>query len=170
MDNTNIYVQLLSAGVIAAIIEGIFSIVIAIKNNKLIKQQSEETKKFEIRKMQYEPRPKAYDNLLQMLPEEKRISHAFANLHINAGITKDEIEEGMEKIGELAPKEEMILINHFKNYDYLLTTSQKDALNKIIEEHDSLSEEYNPMYLAKIAEFEEIYCDCIKTRLLELAK
>ena len=57
------YMQLLSAGVVVAIVEGFFSIFLAHRNNKLLLNQQKSEHHFEIQKTQYEQLTKAYENL-----------------------------------------------------------------------------------------------------------
>ncbi len=165
------YMQLLSAGVVVAIVEGFFSIFLAYRNNKLLLNQQKSEHHFEIQKTQYEQLTKAYEILMQELPEEKKLSHAFANSPIGSSeLKRSEIESQLGNIGTVAAEEEMILYKHYQKYEYLLNDSQIKELEKIIADHDEKAQEQDPMWLLTIVQFEESYAQAIRDRLSELSK
>lgn len=165
------YMQLLSAGVVVAIVEGFFSILLARRNNKLLLEQQKNEHNFEIQKTQYEQLTKAYENLMQELPEEKKLSHVITNSTIGSlGMERSEIESQLGNIGAVAAEEEMVLYNHYQKYSYLLNDSQVEELQKIIAEHDEKAQDQDPMWLLTIVQFEESYTNAIREKLSELSK
>ena len=165
------YMQLLSAGVVVAIVEGFFSIFLDKRNNKLLLNQQKNEHHFEIQKTQYEQLTKAYEILMQELPEEKKLSHTFANSPIGSSkLKRSEIKSQLGNIGTVAAEEEMILYKHYQKYRYLLNDSQIKELEKIIAEHDEKAQEQDPMWLLTIVQFEESYAQAIRDKLSELSK
>ena len=72
MDNRiTIILELLSAGVIASLVAGIFSLVIAFKNNKRLVELEKSKQKFTVNQERYKGLREAYADLLNVLPEEK---------------------------------------------------------------------------------------------------
>lgn len=108
---------------------------------------------------------------MQELPEEKKLSHAFANSPIGSSeLKRSEIESQLGNIGTVAAEEEMILYKHYQKYEYLLNDSQIKELEKIIADHDEKAQEQDPMWLLTIVQFEESYAQAIRDRLSELSK
>lgn len=169
--NNELLVTLLSAGVIASAVEGLFSIVIALKNNKLIMKQNHNDHVFELQKIQYEQLSKAYDDLLKVLPEETRVSHILTNTNVaQPELSIEERVAEMEKIGKAASDEERILYNHYKNYSHLLRDEQNQIIEEIIKKHDELAEKQDIMWLETLVEFEDTYSKQVRERLSELTK
>ena len=76
MDNRiTIILELLSAGVIASLVAGIFSLVIAFKNNKRLVELEKSKQKFTVNQERYKGLREAYAELLNVLPEEKLLGH-----------------------------------------------------------------------------------------------
>ena len=73
--NTTILLELLSAGVIAALVTGIFSLVIAVKNNRRLIELEKSKQKFTVDQERYKGLRDAYGELLRLLPEEKLLGH-----------------------------------------------------------------------------------------------
>ncbi len=81
MDNKiTIILELLSAGVIASLVAGIFSLVIAVKNNKRLIELENSKQKFIVNQERYKGLRDAYTELLNILPEEKLLGHIIINL------------------------------------------------------------------------------------------
>lgn len=81
MDNRiTIILELLSAGVIASLVAGIFSLVIAFKNNKRLVELEKSKQKFTVNQERYKGLREAYAELLNVLPEEKLLGHIIINL------------------------------------------------------------------------------------------
>ena len=79
MDNRiTIILELLSAGVIASLVAGIFSLVIAFKNNKRLVELEKSKQKFTVNQERYKGLREAYAELLNVLPEEKLLRHIKA--------------------------------------------------------------------------------------------
>ena len=80
MDNRiTIILELLSAGVIASLVAGIFSLVIAFKNNKRLVELEKSKQKFTVNQERYKGLREAYAELLNVLPEEKLLGHIIIN-------------------------------------------------------------------------------------------
>ncbi len=79
-NNITIILELLSAGVIAALVAGIFSLAIAIKNNKRLVDLENIKQKFTINQERYKALKEAYDELLAKLPEKNLLNHIIINL------------------------------------------------------------------------------------------
>ena len=170
MENS-IYIQLLSAGVIAALVEGLFSIIIAVKKDSMLKNQAEKDRSFEMKKIQYQQLTDAYNVLIARLPEEMRVTHVFANSKIREiELQEDEIATELAHLGETVSKEEMILISHYNGYGYLLNEDQQEKINSIIEEHDEFAKKGNLKWIYTVAKFEDCYIGEIKSKLVELSK
>lgn len=67
-DNTKILLELLSAGVIAALVTGLFSLVIAIKNNRRLVELENSKQSFTVDQERYKGLRDAYGELLSSLP------------------------------------------------------------------------------------------------------
>lgn len=67
-DNTKILLELLSAGVIAALVTGLFSLVIAIKNNRRLVELENSKQSFTVDQERYKGLRDAYGELLGSLP------------------------------------------------------------------------------------------------------
>lgn len=168
---TDFYMQLLSAGVVVAIVEGFFSIIIAHRNNKLLKEQTKSEQQFEIKKTQYDQLTKAYNELLDSLPEEKKLSHAFSNTKVGtAQLDEDNVGLELAKIGSIAAEEEMLLYNHYQKYGYLLNEEQISKIQSIIEDHDEKAKAEDTMWLLTVVQFEDEYTQALRDKMVELTK
>ena len=72
-DNISIVLQILSAGVIAAFVAGVFSLVIAFKNNKRLIELENSKQKFTVAQERFKGLREAYSELLSTLPQEKTL-------------------------------------------------------------------------------------------------
>lgn len=99
-NNITIILELLSAGVIAALITGIFSLVIAVKNNKRLIELENSKQKFTVDQEHFKELRNAYSELLSLLPEEQRLGHVIMNLP-----SIDDLQEnGLTESFEIAEK------------------------------------------------------------------
>ncbi len=73
-------IKFLSAGVIAALVTGIFSLIITIKNNKRLIELENSKQKFTMEQERFKGLRDAYNELHSLLPEEKRLGHVIMNL------------------------------------------------------------------------------------------
>ena len=149
----------------------VFSIIIANRNNKLLKEQKKSDQQFEIKKIQYEQLIKAYNKLLESLPEEKKISHVLSNTNVGTEqIDEADVGLELENIGAIAAEEEMLLYNHYQNYNYLLNGEQISKIQAIIEIHDEKARTQDIMWLFTIVQFEEEYTKALRDKMVELTK
>ena len=163
----DIYIQLLSAGVIAAVVEGVFSIIVALKSNKLIRESTQNQINYDMQKTQYNQLTDAYNELTKMLPEEKRLSFVITNTDTTG--TEEENAESLLHVGGTGKTEEMILLNHYRQYGYLLNDDQLERLEEIIKEHDECVEKGDLTWLFAVVMFENTYFEIIKEKLRELS-
>ena len=97
MDNRiTIILELLSAGVIASLVAGIFSLVIAFKNNKRLVELEKSKQKFTVNQERYKGLREAYAELLNVLPEEKLLGHIIINLPSQKNFQENGLSEAYE--------------------------------------------------------------------------
>lgn len=98
MDNRiTIILELLSAGVIASLVAGIFSLVIAFKNNKRLVELEKSKQKFTVNQERYKGLREAYAELLNVLPEEKLLGHIIINLPSQKNFKKMDFQKPMKQ-------------------------------------------------------------------------
>lgn len=95
--NITIILEILSAGVIASLVTGIFSLVIAVKNNKRLVELENSKQKFTINQERYKGLREAYTELLAILPEEKLLGHIIINLPTQKNSEKMGFQEPMKQ-------------------------------------------------------------------------
>lgn len=190
----NIILELLSAGVIASLVAGIFSLVIAVKNNKRLLELENSKQKFAINQERYKELREAYTELLAILPEEKLLGHII----INMPTKKIFREQGLSEAYEVAEKNMKIMYSHFQKYGYLLSDDEQKKIANLIEEIDTITKSiikissssglqvydvegsedasvedvYKKIMerILKVAEFEELYYGLLKNSLNKLSK
>lgn len=187
-NNSNILLQILSTVVIAAIVTGIFSLVIAFRNNKRLIELEKSKQKFLVAQEQYKELLNAYKDLLNLLPEENLLGHII----INSPLKEDSLSEYFK----ISDKNIKIMYSHFQKYCYLLTQDEQNMINTLIEEIDNVTKiiinlnsetkKYNDSRknctdtntidsmiikrIKKATEFEEIYYNTFKTNLNKFQK
>lgn len=119
--NITIILELLSAGVIASLVTGIFSLVIAVKNNKRLVELENSKQKFTINQERYKGLREAYTELLAILPEEKLLGHIIINLPAQ----KKFRENGLSGAYEAAEANMKIMYSHFQKHGYLLSDDEQ---------------------------------------------
>ena len=72
--------KLLSAGVITAMVTGLFSLIIAIKNNRRLLEIEKSKQQFTVEQERYKDLRSAYNELIELIPEEKHLGHIIMNL------------------------------------------------------------------------------------------
>lgn len=65
--------KLLSAGVITAMVTGLFSLIIAIKNNRRLLEIEKSKQPFTVEQERYKDLRSAYNELIELIPEEKHL-------------------------------------------------------------------------------------------------
>lgn len=133
MDNNfTVVLELLSAGVVAALVAGIFSLVIAIKNNKRLVELEKNKQKFSINQERYKGLREAYAELLIALPQEKRLGHIIMN-----SSSQENMISGVFAIADVNMK---TMYSHFQKYGYLFSDDEQKAITDIIKEIDTIAE------------------------------
>lgn len=191
-DKITIAIELLSAGVIAALVTGIFSLVIAIKNNKRLIELEKGKQKFTIDQERYKALRSAYSELLNLLPEEKLLGHVIMNMPSHKGFQ----ENGLSEAFEIAETNMKIMYSHFQKYCYLLSDDEQEQIQSEVETLDSISQSiiaelWSPdtensedaddsisdaihekilERLLKVTEFEKLYYDSFRDNLSKLSK
>ena len=135
MNNSDIMLQLLSAGVIAALVTGVFSLIIAAKNNKRLVELEKNKQEFTVAQERFKGLRDAYSELLRMLPEEELLGHIIMNLPSKA----DFQETGLSDAYEVAERNMKILYSHFQRYCYLLLDDQQKKVTDFIEKIDDVT-------------------------------
>ena len=130
MDNRiTIILEFLSAGVIASLVAGIFSLVIAFKNNKRLVELEKSKQKFTVNQERYKGLREAYAELLNVLPEEKLLGHIIINLPSQ----KNFQENGLSEAYEAADMNMKIMYSHFQKHGYLLSDDEQKEIIKLIK-------------------------------------
>lgn len=192
-ENIGFVLEILSAGVIVALITGVFSLLVASKNNKRLLKIENNKQKFTLLQEKFKALRDAYDVLIEVLPEEKKLGHVIMNLPAQ----KDFMDKGMLAAYEIAETNMKILYTHFRKYCYLLSEDEQTQVLKFIERIDTVTKriiESNvgvEIYgvndteeeslendlrikaterLLLVTEFEEMYYDLYRNNLSTLSK
>lgn len=191
--NTRFILELLSAGVIAALVTGIFSLVITAKNNKRLADLENIKQKFTMNQERFKALRDAYGELLSLLPEDKLLGHVI----INAPSREDFRESGLSEFYQIAEENMKIMYSHFQKYCYLFSESEKKKIVDLIEQIDDVTKSiitismrtqvYNSdedentddsfdavhtkivERMIKVTEFETAYYDLFKNNLSKLS-
>lgn len=192
--NTTILLELLSAGVIAALVTGIFSLFIAVKNNRRLVELENSKQKFTIDQERFKGLRDAYGELLSLLPEEKLLGHIIMNMPSR----EDFRENGLSESYETAEENMKIMYSHFQKYCYLLSENEQKMVVDLVEEIDNVTKSiiilnteiqaYNTAgeenrddsfdtihakiveRIIKVTEFEEMYYNLFKNNLSKMSK
>ena len=183
-----IIVELLSAGVIASLIAGIFSLVISIKNNKRLVELENRKQRFTIAQERLKGLQEAYNDWLNLLPTEKHLGFFIMNLPEQEGFQ----ENGLSESYRVAEENIKIIHSHFEKYCYLFNSEDQSKINNmfndldaitkgIIDEnrHYNLNSQYDDLNtnlnqlitdrIMKVVEFEELYLNLLKTNLSKIS-
>lgn len=193
-NSTTILLELLSAGVIAALVTGIFSLVIAVKNNRRLLELENSKQKFTVDQERYKGLRDAYKELLCLLPEEKLLGHIIMNMP-----SKEEFHKnGLSESFKIAEENMKIMYSHFQKYCYLLSEDEQKTVSDLIEAIDNVTKSiinfnggiqaYNTdgkadkmdsfdtihakiiERIIKVVEFEEMYYNLFKDNLSKMSK
>ena len=187
--NDKIIIEILSAGVIASLVTGIFSLVIAIKNNKKVLDIENIKQRFTITQERFKALKEAYSQLLDLLPEDQQAGYVIMNLPLKEGF----YENGLESSYEVAERSIKILQKHFRRHGYLLSEDEQKRIIDFTEELDGIAKSFINaksdlhMYnteeiddlnitrtiverIIKITEFEEMYFNCFRNSLSKMSK
>lgn len=183
--NDKIIMEILSAGVVAALVTGVFSLIIAFKNNKRLLDIENSKQRFTIEQERFKALKEAYSNLLDLLPKEQRIGYIVMNLPLQ--------ENSLESSYEAAEHNMRIMQNHFQKYGYLLSEDEQKKIADFTEVLDSIamslinanvgfqlyrteqkidnSNSHNIVgeRVLKITEFEEMYFSLYRNRLSKMS-
>lgn len=193
-NNITIILELLSAGVIAALVTGFFSLIISVKNNKRLIDLENSKQKFTLDQERFKGLRDAYSELLSLLPEERLLGHVIMNLPSKEGFQ----ENGLAESYEIAEKNMKIIYSHFQKYCYLLFDDEQKKVEDAVEEIDAITKNiidrstgldiYNTdkgsgaddsfdtvhvkiiERIIKVTEFEDLYFNLFKNSLSKLSK
>jgi len=137
MENTTLelWLKLLSAGVVSSFVAGIFSLVVAIKNNRRLLELEKSKQKFTLNQERFKGLREAYAELLNLLPEEKRLGHVIMNLPSK----RDFQEDGLAKAYEIAEENMKILYTHFQRNCFLFSEDEQKKVADAVEELDEIT-------------------------------
>ena len=185
-----IIIEILSAGVVASLVTGIFSLIIAIKNNRKLLDIEKSKQHFTITQERFKALKEAYSQLLDLLPEDQRVGYIIMNLPLQDGFE----ENGLASSYEVAERNIKILHNYFQRHGYLLSEVEQKSITDFTEELDSIAKNlinaksdfqvYNieeesetsnitgtiAERIIKITEFEELYFNLYRNSLSKMSK
>lgn len=185
----SIILEFLSAGVIASLTTGIFSLIITIKNNRRLAELENDKQKFTLNQERYKGLKDAYIELLTILPDEKLLGHVIQNLP-----SQNKYEDQIFYFYKIADTNIKIMYSHYQKYSYLFLDDEQKKLSNLIVEIDDITKSINAIELGlqehnidcsedtttekekitkkilKIAEFEEVYYDLFRDDLSKLSK
>ena len=127
--------ELLSAGVIASLVAGIFSVINTVKNNKRLTELENSRQKFTVNQGKYKELKNAYSELLDTLPEEKLLGHIVMNLPAQENFQ----ENGISVALKAADGSVKIIYSHSQKYCYLLSDDGQKGITNLITEIDTLT-------------------------------
>lgn len=184
-ENISAILQILSVGVIAALVISIISLVMAIKNNRrpsvLENNSAEPTAEQE----RYKILREAYNELLKKLPYEKTLGSFIVNLPSKEGYK----EKGLSEAYKIADDNMKKLYGHFQKYCFLLSDDDQRKINDLVTQIDEIGKKIISMHsenqvfgmeveksaeavgesikerIIKVTEFEEIYYKLFKDNL-----
>lgn len=182
-------IEILSAGVVTSLVTGIFSLIIAFKNNRKLLDIENSKQRFAINQERFKALKEAYSQLLDLLPEEQCVGYIIMNLPLQEGFQ----ENGLVTSYEIAEKNMKIMQNHFQRYGYLLSGNEQKKVEDLTENLDNIAKSlinakfdfqfYNieqkndasnitetlAKRIIKITEFEEMYFSLFKNSLSEMS-
>jgi|GEM_PF-521568 len=185
-----IIIEILSAGVVASLVTGIFSLIIAIKNNRKLLDIENSKQRFTITQERFKALKEAYSQLLDLLPEDQHAGYIIMNLPLQDGFE----ENGLASSYEVAERNIKILHSHFQRHGYLLSEDEQNSIIDFTEELDSIAKSlinaksdfqvYNieeesdassitgtiAERIIKITEFEEMYFSYFRNSLSKMSR
>ena len=126
-------IRILSAGVITAIVAGLFSLWVSFSNNKRLVKLEKSRQRFEIEQKQFKSLQEAYVELLSILPYNEKLAYRIYN---------EQFEENtLSKAYEIAVDNSEKLYSHYQRYCFLLLADEQEKFNNVIEKTDKIVEE-----------------------------
>lgn len=126
-------IRILSAGVITAIVAGLFSLWVSFSNNKRLVKLEKSRQRFEIEQKQFKSLQEAYVELLSILPYNEKLAYRIYN---------EQFEENtLLKAYEIAVDNSGKLYSHYQRYCFLLLADEQEKFNNVIEKTDKIVEE-----------------------------
>lgn len=135
-------IRILSAGVIVAIVSGLFSLWVSFSNNKRLVKLEESRQRFEIEKEQFKSLQEAYVEFLSILPYNKKLAYCIGNNKLE--------ENTLLKAYEVAVDNSKKIYSHFQRYFFLLSADEQEKIDNAIEKADKITH--------KIVEETEFMC------------
>lgn len=192
MNNGNtIILDFLSAGVIASLVTGLFSLIVSIKNNKRLIELENNRQEFTLKQERYKGFKDAYTELINILPQDNLLGYFIINLSLH-----ESTENILSEIDIKSERNMKIIYNHFQKYGYLFSSDEQQKITNLINTIDAVSkniininlklqvydDETNKdimldklykSYLEraqKVAELENVYYNLFKNNLSQLSK
>ena len=126
-------IRILSAGVITAIVAGLFSLWVSFSNNKRLVKLEKSRQRFEIEQKQFKSLQEAYVELLSILPYNEKLAYRIYN---------EQFEENtLLKAYEIAVDNSEKLYSHYQRYCFLLLADEQEKFNNVIGKTDKIVEE-----------------------------
>ena len=114
-------------------VTGLFSLIIAIKNNRRLLEIEKSKQQFTVEQERYKDLRSAYNELIELIPEEKHLGHIIMNL-------RSKENNGLFDVYEVAQKNMKILNTHYKKHCYQLAQEEQDKVNDAVEKIDYIEQ------------------------------
>lgn len=136
MENFSFVIQILSAGVIASFVTGVFSLIVAVKNNKKLVELEKIKQKFTVERQRYEEIHDAYEKLNNLIPEREKLQYICMNLPQTdeAGI------DSLSNLISVTDSNMSKMFEHFQRFGFLFSQNEKQEINAKLKEIDKTSE------------------------------
>ena len=138
-DSTQIILELLSAGVMAALVTGMFSLIISVKNNRKLYEMEKNKQIFTMQQERYKQLLECFNILKKEIPDENTVGHVIMNFEKNS--------VDLEKILLLAEDNISKIYKHYQHYSHLFEDSYCNEFEASIENLDNISKNvHNLLY------------------------
>lgn len=131
-NSTQNILELISAGVIAALVTGVFSLIISIRNNKKLVEIENSKQVFTIQQERYKQLLECFNVLKEKIHDEDSVRHEIMNFEKN-GVD-------LEKILILAEDNISKIYNHYQYYSHLFDNCYCKEFEESIENLDDISQ------------------------------
>lgn len=135
MENFTFVIQILSAGVIASFVTGVFSLIVAVKNNKKLVELEKIKQKFTVERKRYEEIHDAYEKLNDLIPEKEKLQYICMNLPQTDEFEIDLVDNLISATDSNMSK----MFEHFQRFGFLFSQNEKQEINAKLIEIDETS-------------------------------
>lgn len=125
-------IRILSAGVITAIVAGLFSLWVSFSNNKRLAKLEKSRQKFTIAQERYRDLKEAYSELLSALPQEETLGYHIMNKGFEGN--------GYEEAYQIANDNREKLNHHFQTYGFLLSNDEQKQVRYLMDKTDKVAQ------------------------------